>query len=52
MSCEFSSINKDTGKPGVARGTCYLTSVYRESKWQLCDSNYLDASGTASPFMR
>ncbi len=52
LSCEFTSTVKATGRQAVARGTCYLTSVYRDSKWQLCDSNYADASGTASAFMR
>ena len=40
LSCEFTSTVKATGRQAVARGTCYLTSVYRDSKWQLCDSNY------------
>jgi hypothetical protein len=26
--------------------------VYRESKWQLCDSNFEGAGGTTSLFMR
>jgi hypothetical protein len=52
LSCEWNSTTKATQKVGTARGTCYLTSVYRESKWQLCDSNFEGAGGTTSLFMR
>jgi hypothetical protein len=46
MSCEWNSTNKHTGANGVARGTCYMSSVYREGKWQLCDSDFDSGAGT------
>jgi hypothetical protein len=55
MSCEFKSTILSTGGTGTARGTCYLASVYRDRKWQLCDSNFQAEPGTTaamSHFMR
>jgi len=52
LSCEWNSTITATQKIEITRGTCYLTSVYRESKWQLCDSNFEGAGGTTSLFMR
>jgi hypothetical protein len=55
MSCEFTSTILSTGGTGTARGTCHLTSVYRDRKWQLCDSTFQAEPGTTaamSHFMR
>jgi hypothetical protein len=52
LSCEWDSTTRATGEKGTARGTCFLTSVYRESKWQLCDSNFQGQPGSLSHFMR
>jgi hypothetical protein len=52
VSCEWDSTTRATGEKGTARGTCFLTSVYRESKWQLCDSNFQGQPGSLSSFMR
>jgi IPT/TIG domain len=52
LSCEWDSTTRATGEKGTARGTCFLTSVYRESKWQLCDSNFQGQPGIMSQFMR
>ena len=52
MSCEWDSTVRATGEKGTAKGTCFLTSVYRESKWQLCDSNFQGQPGIMSQFMR
>jgi hypothetical protein len=52
LSCEWDSTIKATGEKGTARGTCFLTSVYRESRWQLCDSNFQGQPGIMSQFMR
>jgi hypothetical protein len=52
LSCEWDSTVRATGEKGTARGTCFLTSVYRESKWQLCDSNFQGQPGIMSQFMR
>jgi hypothetical protein len=52
MSCEWNSTVRATGEKGTAKGTCFLTSVYRESKWQLCDSNFQGQPGIMSQFMR
>lgn len=52
VSCEWDSTTRATGEKGTARGTCFLTSVYRESKWQLCDSNFEGQPGSLSQFMR
>jgi hypothetical protein len=52
VSCEWDSTTRATGEKGTARGTCFLTSVYRESKWQLCDSNFQGQPGSLSNFTR
>jgi len=36
----------------VARGTCYLTSVYRDTKWQLCTSEFEGTTSFRTAFMR
>jgi len=36
--CTFRSTSKETGKPGTVTGDCYLTAVYAQSRWWLCDS--------------
>jgi hypothetical protein len=52
LSCEWHSTEKATGDTGVARGTCYLTSVYRDSKWQLCNSEFEGVTSFRTAFMR
>jgi hypothetical protein len=52
ISCEWHSTERATGDKGVARGTCYLTSVYRDSKWQLCTSEFEGATSFRTAFMR
>ena len=51
LSCEWNSTKKATGEKGVARGTCYLTSLYRDAKWQLCNSEFESASGFTTEFI-
>lgn len=52
LSCEWNSTVRSTGQTGTARGTCFLTSVYRDSRWQLCDSNFQGDPGMMPQFMR
>jgi hypothetical protein len=52
MSCEWHSTEIASGDNGVARGTCYLTSVYRDDKWQLCNSEFEGATSFRTAFMR
>jgi hypothetical protein len=52
MSCEWHSTEIASGDNGVARGTCYLTSVYRDDKWQLCNSEFEGTTSFRTAFMR
>ena len=52
MSCEWQSTEIRSGDKGVARGTCYLTSVYRDATWQLCNSEFEGATSFRTAFMR
>jgi IPT/TIG domain len=52
LSCEWHSTEKATGDEGVARGTCHLTSVYRDAKWQLCNSEFEGVTSFRTAFMR
>jgi hypothetical protein len=52
MSCEWHSTEIATGDKGVARGTCYLTSVYRDARWQLCNSEFEGTTSFRTAFMR
>jgi hypothetical protein len=52
MSCEWHSTEIASGDNGVARGTCYLTSVYRDTKWQLCTSEFEGTTSFRTAFMR
>ena len=36
--CTFRSASRETGKPGTVTGECYLTAIYAQSRWWLCDS--------------
>jgi hypothetical protein len=47
--CRFAATNKATGASGLAVGTCQLTQIYENFRWQLCDSRFLAAPGL-TPF--
>jgi hypothetical protein len=36
--CTFRSISRETGKTGTVTGDCYLTAIYAQSRWWLCES--------------
>jgi hypothetical protein len=40
VPCEFEARDKATGVVGTASGDCYLTAVYEQKRWWLCDSNF------------
>ena len=52
LPCEWNSTIKASGATESVRGTCHLTSVYRDSMWQLCNSEFESGSGVATQFMR
>jgi hypothetical protein len=51
VPCQFVSKDKATGVSGAAIGDCYLSAVYQQRRWWLCDSNFCRTlpSGAASP---
>ncbi len=44
VACEWDDIYKPLNEPGKASGTCYLSHVYRNSKWWLCSSRFQGTS--------
>jgi hypothetical protein len=52
LSCEWNSTITASGATESVRGTCHLTSVYRDSKWQLCNSEFESGSGVTTRFVR
>jgi len=49
---EWNSTVKSSGLIEVAKGTSYISGVYRDSRWWLCDSTYQGASSLGLHFMR
>lgn len=48
---EWRSTVKETGQPEVAKGTSYISGIYRDSRWWLCDSTYVGASSLGLRFL-
>lgn len=45
MSCGWTSTRRSTGVEEVSNGSCYLTAIYENSRWRLCDSDF-EGTGT------
>lgn len=53
VACTFRSRDKKTGVEGGVTGDCYLSAVYQQGRWWLCDSNFCHGhqiAGTPSEF--
>ena len=46
--CSFRSMSKATGRMDTTSGTCNLTSVYEDWRWQLCESRFSTTATGAS----
>jgi hypothetical protein len=54
MACSFTATDKSSGVTGTASGDCYLTAVYEQGRWWLCDSNLCRplSSTSSEPFAK
>ena len=52
LSCEWHSTRKRPATRASPRGTCHLTSVYRDARWQLCNSEFEGMTSFRTAFMR
>lgn len=53
VACTFRARDKATGVEGGVTGDCYLSAVYQQGRWWLCDSNFCHGhqiAGTPSEF--
>ena len=50
LSCQWTSTIKATGMLEQAKGTCYLTAVYEEPRWLLCDSEFEGSNSSGLRF--
>jgi IPT/TIG domain len=51
MPAEWNSTVKASGLIEIAKGTSYISGVYRDSRWWLCDSLYQGSSSLGLRFM-
>lgn len=51
MPAEWNSTVKSTGLIEIAKGTSYISGIYRDSRWWLCDSLYAGSSSLGLRFM-
>jgi hypothetical protein len=49
---EWDSIDKDSGKKGVARGIDHIAAVYRSGRWWLCSSDFEGENTAGASFIR
>jgi hypothetical protein len=54
-TCTFTSKDKSTNAVGTVGGDCYLTGVYEQQRWWLCDSHFFNGhviSGAIKDFIK
>jgi hypothetical protein len=51
MPAEWNSTVKATGQIEIAKGTSYISGIYKDSRWWLCDSLYPSTSSLGLRFM-
>jgi hypothetical protein len=51
MPAEWNSTITSTGQMEIAKGTSYISGIYKDSRWWLCDSLYAGSSSLGLRFM-